>query len=262
MCRVLGISRSSYYKWLQRAPGALEQENEQIKRDIIAIYNKYKGIYGYRRICIYIRINLGKKINHKRVYRLMKLLNLKAIIRRKRPHYQRSTPRITKENKLNRCFNVTSPNTTWLTDVTEFRIRDGRKVYLSAIYDLGSKKIVSYELGKSNSTSLATRTLDKAILKVNSTVGILFHSDRGFQYTSHVFRDKLVKYGFEQSMSRVGKCIDNGPMEGLWGTIKSEIYRGNQHFSFNNFEEAQQKISNYIQFFNKERITLKMADFA
>ncbi|HEC2227284.1 TPA: DDE-type integrase/transposase/recombinase, partial [Staphylococcus delphini] len=96
---------------------------------------------------------------------------LKAIIRRKRPHYQRSTPRITKENKLNRCFNVTSPNTTWLTDVTEFRIRDGRKVYLSAIYDLGSKKIVSYELGKSNSTSLATRTLDKAILKVNSTVG-------------------------------------------------------------------------------------------
>ncbi|HEC2232309.1 TPA: IS3 family transposase, partial [Staphylococcus delphini] len=145
LCRVLGISRSSYYKWLQRAPGALEQENEQIKRDIIAIYNKYKGIYGYRRICIYIRINLGKKVNHKRVYRLMKLLNLKAIIRRKRPHYQRSTPRITKENKLNRCFNVTSPNTTWLTDVTEFRIRDGRKVYLSAIYDLGSKKIVSYE---------------------------------------------------------------------------------------------------------------------
>ncbi|EGQ3557721.1 transposase family protein [Staphylococcus pseudintermedius] len=62
---------------------------------------------------------------------------------------------------------MTSPNTTWLTDVTAFKIRDGRKVYLSAIYDLGSKKIVSYELGQSNSTSLATRTLDKAILKVS-----------------------------------------------------------------------------------------------
>ncbi|HCA7646629.1 TPA: transposase [Staphylococcus pseudintermedius] len=63
-------------------------------------------------------------------------------------------------------------------------------------------------------------------------------------------------------MSRVGKCIDNGPMEGLWDTIKSEIYKGNQHFSFNSFKEAQQEISNYIQFFNTERITLKMADFA
>ncbi|ELI5507693.1 DDE-type integrase/transposase/recombinase [Staphylococcus pseudintermedius] len=70
------------------------------------------------------------------------------------------------------------------------KIKDGRKAYLSAIYDLGSKKIVSYKLGQSNSTSLATRTLDKAILKVSSTAGILFHSDRGFQYTSHVFGNK------------------------------------------------------------------------
>ncbi|ELH1900475.1 TPA: transposase [Staphylococcus pseudintermedius] len=96
LCRFLGISRSNYYKWLQRDSGALEQENEQIKRDIITIYDKYKGIYSYRRICIYIRINLGKKINHKRVYPLMKLLNLKAVIRRKRIRYKHSTQLITK----------------------------------------------------------------------------------------------------------------------------------------------------------------------
>lgn len=155
-------------------------DNEQLKQNIETIYHKYKGIYGYRRVYIYIRKYLNKKVNYKRVYRLMKTLKLAAVIRFKRKPYRRSTPQITAVNILNRQFEVASPNTTWLTDVTEFKIKDGRKLYLSAIYDLGTKRIVSYELGLSNNNMLVFSTLEKAVQQVQNTKGILFHSDCGF----------------------------------------------------------------------------------
>ncbi|HCZ9798610.1 IS3 family transposase, partial [Staphylococcus aureus] len=178
----------------------------------------------------------------------------------KRKPYRRSTPQITSENKLNRQFDIDTPNKVWLTDVTEFKIKEGSKIYLSAIYDLGAKRIVSYELGPSNNNQLVFKTFNQAIEKVENTKGILFHSDRGFQYTSKTFKHMLDECGMIQSMSRVSKCIDNGPMEGVWGTIKSEIFRGNKHFKFNSVEEATKTIHDFILFFNHERITLKMAD--
>ena len=95
MCRILGISRASYYKWVHYQPSELELENEQLKREIESIYHKYNGIYGYRRIYIYIRLKLGKQVNRKRIYFLMKELNLKAVIRQKLKPYRRSTPQIT-----------------------------------------------------------------------------------------------------------------------------------------------------------------------
>ncbi len=155
-------------------------DNEQLKQNIETIYHKYKDIYGYRRVYIYIRKYLNKKVNYKRVYRLMKTLKLAAVIRFKRKPYRRSTPQITAVNILNRQFEVASPNTTWLTDVTEFKIKDGRKIYLSAIYDLGTKRIVSYELDLSNNNMLVFSTLEKAVQQVQNTKGILFHSDCGF----------------------------------------------------------------------------------
>lgn len=237
-------------------------DNEQLKQDIETIYHKYKGIYGYRRVYIYIRKYLNKKVNHKRVYRLMKTLKLTAVIRPKRKPYRRSTPQVTAENRLNRRFNVNNPNQTWLTDVTEFKIKNGGKLYLSAIYDLGAKRIISYELGRANNNPLVFKTFNRAIQKVDNTKGILFHSDRGFQYTSKTFKFMLDNCGMIQSMSRVSKCIDNGPMEGVWGTMKSEIFRGNKRFEFNSVEDATKEINDYIRFFNDERITLKMADSA
>lgn len=155
-------------------------DNEQLKQNIETIYHKYKGIYGYRRVYIYIRKYLNKQVNYKRVYHLMKTLKLAAVIRPKRKPYRRSTPQITAVNILNRQFEVASPNTTWLTDVTEFKIKDGRKIYLSAIYDLGTKRIVSYELDLSNNNMLVFSTLEKAVQQVQNTKGILFHSDCGF----------------------------------------------------------------------------------
>lgn len=95
---------------------------------------------------------------------------------------------------------------------------------------------------------------------MKNTKGIIFHSDRGFQYTSRRFKAKLRNHNMIQSMSRVGCCIDNGPMESGWGMMKSEIYKGKKNFSFINYEQAVIEITKYIRFYNTNRITLKMAE--
>lgn len=115
----------------------------------------------------------------------MKSAKLTAVIRKKRKKYIQSTPQITAENVLNREFIADSPNEKWLTDVTEFKLTNGSKAYLSAILDLADKSIVSYVLGKSNNNKLVFDTLDRAI-EANPTATPLFHSDRGFQVRQEV----------------------------------------------------------------------------
>ena len=137
------------------------------------------GIYGYRRITMNINRLLNKHYNHKRIYRLMKTVNMKSVIRRKRKNYIKSNPQITAENKLNREFHAKKPNEKWLTDVTEFKLLSGQKAYLSAILDLADKSIVSYVVGHSNNNQLVFKTFDLAVA-ANPNANPLFHSDRGF----------------------------------------------------------------------------------
>ena len=132
----------------------------------------------------------------------MKSVKLTAVIRRKKKKYIQSNPQITAENILNRDFVAHSPNEKWLTDVTEFKLTNGSKAYLSAILDLGDNSIISYVLSKSNNNKLVFDTLDKAI-EVNPTATPLFHSDRWFQYTCKTFKAKLNAINAVQSMSRV-----------------------------------------------------------
>lgn len=110
---------------------------------------------------------------------------------------------------MNRQFNESKANKKWLTDITEFKLKTGNKVYLSAIYDLGSNKIISHEVSPSNNNELVFNTFNKAIKK-NNTKGIILHSDRGYQYTSRQFKNILEQRGMIQSMSRPGRYIDKG----------------------------------------------------
>lgn len=254
LCEFAGIARSSYYKWLNKIEKIRDRENTVIKNEIIKIYNEVNGIYGYRRMTMNINRTLEKTYNHKRIYRLMKSLKLESVIRRKKKRYIKSTPQITAENILNRSFNESTPNKKWLTDVTEFKLMNGTKAYLSAILDLGDNSIVSYVLGHSNNNQLVFDTFDLATKK-NPTAKPLFHSDRGFQYTSKIFKSKLDNISATQSMSRVGRCIDNGPMEGFWGTLKSEMYYLRK---FQNFDELKLAIDNYIDFYNNKRLQKKL----
>ena len=200
----------------------------------------------------------GTHYNVKRIRRLMRSVNLQAVIRRKKKRYIPSKPQITAENILNRNFDAMQVNEKWLTDVTEFKYGNGQKAYLSAILDLGDRSIVSYVLGHRNDNNLVFSTFDSAI-ESNPEASPLFHSDRGFQYTNSVFRAKLDRSGCMQSMSRVSRCIDNGPMEGFWGILKSEMYYLKK---FHTFDELKRAIDEYIHFYNYERYQVKLNGLA
>jgi transposase InsO family protein len=185
-------------------------------------------------------------------------IGMKSIIRRKRPNYVKSKPEITAENILNRNFTAQKLNEKWLTDVTEFKYGNGEKLYLSAILDLKDKSIISYVIGRSNNNNLVFDTFDAAIQKYPD-VKPLFHSDRGFQYTSKMFKARLDRAGMLQSMSRVGRCIDNGPMEAFWGTLKAEMYYLQR---FDDYDSLKTAIDRYIGFYNDNRYQEKLGGLA
>lgn len=166
---------------------------------------------------------------------------------------QANNPYYIAGNVLNREFKADAPNKKWLTDVTEFHYYIGnekKKVYLSAILDLYDRRIVSFIIRDNNNNSLVFDTFDAAT-ESNPDACPIFHSDRGFQYTSRLFRSKIASAGMTQSMSRVAKCIDNGPMEGFWGIIKRERYYG-KHFTSR--EAVVEMIENYIEYYNNKKL--------
>ena len=209
---------------------------------------------GYRRIRDELDKKHGIDVNDKRVLRICRKERIQSTIKWKPKSCTRSStdPAHVAKNYLNRDFHADAPNEKWLTDVTEFKYYIGievHKVYLSAILDLYDRRIIAFKLSDRNDNPLVFDTFDKAIA-VNPGATPLCHSDRGFQYTNRVFHNKLERAGMVQSMSRVAKCIDNGPMEGFWGILKRERYYGKR---FDSREELVEMIENYIYYYNNER---------
>ncbi|WP_374020068.1 IS3 family transposase, partial [Paenibacillus thiaminolyticus] len=130
-----------------------------------SIYEKVERTFGYRQLTLHMRRQTGKTINQKRMYRLMKIQGIQSVIRRKKKRYARSTPQQVAENVLSRKFTADAPNEKWVTDVTEFKYRNGQKAYLSAILDLHDKSIVSYVFGRSNNNPLVFQTLRRPCKK-------------------------------------------------------------------------------------------------
>lgn len=228
----------------------IESENKMLMTEIIKIYEEVDGIYGYRRMTMNLNRRYGKFFNNKRIYRLMCISGLQSVIRRKKKRYVKSTPQYVAENVLNRKFTADKLNQKWLTDVTEFKYGNSKKVYLSAIMDLYDKSIIGYVLGHSNNNDLVFKTLDMA-LEASPGASPMIHSDRGYQYTSYGFKHKLDIAGMTQSMSRISKCIDNGPMEGFWGILKCEKYYLNKYYTY---DEISNAIDEYIFFYNNKRL--------
>jgi len=249
LCNALAVNRSSYYKWLGRSPSEQETKNIELAGYICQLYQESNGIFGYRRMQLNVERRFQLHYNKKRVHRVMRTIGLKSVIRRKKQQYTKSTPEVTAENILNREFTAHSINEKWLTDVTEFKYGDGDRMYLSAILDLKDKGIVSYAIGRHNNNQLVFDTFDAAVEKYPNAQP-LFHSDRGYQYTSKMFRARLDAAGMVQSMSRVGRCIDNGPMEAFWGTLKVEMFYLSRFDDYNNLKMA---IERYISFYNERR---------
>ena len=253
MCEQLDITRAAYYKWLHRDIPETEQENEQIAQLIREYDDRFNHILGYRRMTLYINCLNNKHYSRNRIHRIMKVINIHSVIRRKRKKYQSSTPETTADNILNRDFFAEAPNRKWATDVTEFKWYEGpvvHKLYLSAILDLYDLSTVAWVVSRRNDNKLVLDTFALAI-RNNPDAKPIFHSDRGFQYTSKTFQNRLREQGMTQSMSRVGHCIDNGPTENFWGIVKSEMY---YRYTFTDEQSLREAIAEYMTFYSTERI--------
>ena len=250
MCEQFEISRAAYYKWLHRNISKYELENLKLAELIKEYDERFNHILGYRRMTSWINHFNHTNYKQKRVRRIMKKLGIHAVIRKKKKKYSSLKPETIAENKLGRDFYATAPNEKWATDVTEFKVPgENKKLYLSAILDLYDRYPVAYVLSNRNDNQLVFKTFDKAIA-ANPDAKPLFHSDRGFQYTSKVFQRKLEGQEMVQSMSRVGHCIDNGPTEGFWGILKTEMY---QMYEIIDEESLRYAITDYIRFYSEER---------
>ena len=254
LCKLGRVSRAAYYKWLHREIPENERKNKRIADEIEKIHTESPD-KGYRRIRDELERYHNIDVNDKRVLRICRKLNIKSTIKYSNNGCTRqaSNSQYIAENILNREFTADAPNEKWLTDVTEFHYYIGiekRKVYLSAILDLYDRRIVAYTIGDSNNNHLVFSNFEDAVTK-NPDAHPLFHSDRGFQYTNRAFHAKIEAAGMVQSMSRVARCIDNGPMEGFWGILKRERYYGKR---FTDKETLIKMIEDYIDYYNNKRL--------
>ena len=214
---------------------------------------------GYRRIRDELDRYHDIDVNDKRILRICRKEHIQSTIKWKPKSCTKNSndPAHIAKNCLNRDFHAEAPNEKCLTHVTEFKYHTGieiHKVYLSAILDLYDRRIVAFRIGDHNDNPLVMNTFEAAV-ELEPNVHPLFHSDRGFQYTSKPFCTRLKKHHMKQSMSRVAHCIDNGPMEGFWGILKREMYYGKR---FTSRKDLVSAIENYIAYYNTGRVQRKL----
>ena len=251
MLKLSGLARSTYYYYLKQ-PHTDKYECE--KQEIQEIYNTNKGRYGYRRITIAMR-NKGYVINHKTVQELMKQLGLQGKQRKndKYHSYKGDVGRVA-DNLLKRDFYAEKPFEKITTDVTQFNVCD-EKVYLSPVLDLYNNEVVSYSISKSPNLEQIREMLDGLFKKLPADATPIFHSDQGWQYQHAEYQRLLAEHNIIQSMSRKGNCMDNGTMENFFGRLKVEMFYGEKFESVNAFID---ELKNYIDYYNNERISLKL----
>lgn len=258
LCNLLHLTRSAYYRWLKHPKSSREQENAHIADEVKKIHEDHPDM-GYRRIRDELDRYHDIHVNDKRILRINRVFQIQSTIKFRRHSCTRSaaSPAHVAKNYLNRNFHAEAPNRKWLTDVTEFKYCVGpvvHKVYLSAILDLYDRRIVAYAMSDHNDNKLVFDTYDAAV-SAEPKAHPLIHSDRGFQYTSALFHQKIQKAKMKQSMSRVAHCLDNGPMEGFWGILKRESYYGRK---FTSREQLVEMIEGYIHFYNHRRLQRRL----
>jgi len=252
LCRVLGLSRSGYYQWLQQRESLRAQANRALTTRIEAIYWDNRRCYGSPRITQQLRAE-GLRVGKNRVARLMKLSQIKA--RRKRPFRPRTTqsgsPEAIAPNRLKDLARPTGPNQVWVSDITYIWTAAGW-LYLAAIMDLFSRKILGWSLGERLDALLVKQALSQALAARQPAPGLVHHSDRGVQYTSSAFRALLHSWNIQPSMSAQGHCYDNAAMESFWSTLKNELVHQE---TFGGAQQTRLAIFDYIEvFYNRKRL--------
>ena len=255
LLKAMKLARSTYYYHLKQLDKP--DKDQELKAEIQSIFIEHKGNYGYRRIHLELR-NRGYLVNHKRVQRLMKVLNLQAKMRQKRKYSSHKGDVGKKaDNLIQRQFEGSKTMEKCYTDVTEFAIpASTQKLYLSPVLDGFNSEIIAYNLSTSPNLEQVKAMLDQAFGEEHYENTIL-HSDQGWQYQHDSYHRFLESKGIQASMSRKGNSPDNGMMESFFGILKSEMFYGYEK-NFRSLEDLEEAIVDYIDYYNNKRIKVKL----
>jgi putative transposase len=254
-CEVLQVSASGYFGWLQQRGTASGEpprrhSDEALLAHIRAIHAEVKGEYGWPRMHKEL-LARGIRVGKERVRRLMQQHGIKARTRRKFVVTTDSRHNLpVAPDLVQRRFNPEAPNQLWCSDITYIATDEGW-LYLAAVIDLHSRQVVGWSLQPHMEAGLVRDALAMAWFRRRPPAGLIFHSDRGSQYCSHVFQQALKGWGMRSSMSRKGNCWDNAAAESFWGRLKTASVHGHK---FATREQARQAVMDWIAFYNHRRL--------
>jgi|SRR5579859_6045474 len=250
MCHVLEVAESGFYAWRRRPICRRQREDALLTQEIEQVFTSHQGRYGSPRIHRELR-DQGRSHSRKRVARLMREAELAALRKRRRAlTTKRDETHPIAPNLLNREFTATEPNKKWVTDITYIPTKQGW-LYLAVILDLYSRIVVGWSMSSHCDEALVENALLMALTRRRPKAGLLHHSDRGCQYTSRAYRQRLEHSQIRVSMSRKGNCWDNAAMESFFGTVKDECVGSTIYLSH---EEARLALFTYLEvYYNRLR---------
>src|SRR5437868_4702797 len=251
LCAFFGVSRSGFYLWRQRPPGRRAQEQQTLLADLKRAHQQSRGAYGSPRVCAALR-QQGWRVGENRVARLMREHGIVGL--QKRRFRSKAAPAGPQRapNRLAQQGAPTRPNRAWVADITYLPTRSGW-VYLAAVMDLFSRKIVGWSLKEKMDSSLVKEALAKAWQLRRPQPGLLHHSDKGSQYTSSAFAALLLNLKIWPSLTGRQHCYENAHMESFWSKLKTELQI--QRRPFASAHQAQLQIFDYIEtFYNTQRL--------
>jgi len=252
LCAALEVSPAGYYAWRARPQSLRSAANGELVAAIRRVHRDSGARYGSPRVHAALRAQ-GRGASRGRIERLMRRHGIRAIMaspRRVRTTDSRHTLPIA-PNLVARNFTAAAPNRVWLADITYIPTDEGW-LYLAAVMDLYSRKIVGWAMRDHLRTELAATALVMAIHQQRPAAGLIHHSDRGVQYASHDYRAALAAAGVTASMSRTADCYDNAPMESFFHTLKTELIH---HRQYATRAQAQRDIFAFIEgFYNRTRL--------
>ena len=255
MSRMLSVSTSGYYAWVDRPLSRWAQEEMRLEIEIKAAHRRTRQSYGAERLQHDLAEH-GVQVGVCRIKRIRQKLGLRCKQKRKFKITTDSWHKLPiAENLLGQKFQAYQPNQIWLSDITYVPTDEGW-LYVAGHKDLFTGEIVGYAMGERLTKKLVSESLLRAVTGKRPLKGLLHHSDRGSQYCSFEYRQMLRQYGLKISMSGIGNCFDNAPMESFWGILKQELIH---HRHYRNRWEAKQEITEYIEiFYNRQRIQAKL----
>ena len=250
MCEVLGVSPAGYYAWRPRPESARAAANRRLLADVRRVQVQHQGRYGSPRIHATLRAE-GRGVSRGRIERLMRQHGIRAAAsRRFRPVTTDSRHGLpVAPNLLEQRFVASAPNQVWLADLTYVPTGEGW-LYLAAVLDLATRKIVGWAMRDHLRTELAAAALVMATQRQRPAPGLVHHSDRGSQYAAGQYRQLLAKAGMKASMSRTGNCYDNAPMESFFHTLKVELVHQRRWATR---DEARRDLFSYVEgYYNRQ----------